>query len=150
MADIEYKNRIMYLGKYLTGNNNVGYRYIEITDKNEIGEKWSFNKKLFKKGTIGSIYKCNLNDGTINYNSASMPVSLLKMENGSYLGTFILFDFLYEAEENTRQIDIKIRNSKKGKTDIDYEILELKRLYKNLSISKRSAFIGNLIFKITN
>lgn len=149
MEDTKHKNRIMYLGKYLDSANVVAYKYIEITEENNVGKNWNFNKKIFKKGAIGSVYDCTLKEGTINYNATCIPTTLLKNKDGSFSGTFVLFDFLYETEEDTRQIDIQIRNSKKSKSTIDVEIDEIKRLYRNLSPAKRSAFIGNLIYKIT-
>lgn len=141
--------KVMYLGKELNSSGGISYKYAEIDNDNKRSSVWSFSKKIFKKGTIGSIYDCEFEDDIIIYKKGAVPTSYVE-EKGKLVSTHLIFPELYRKEELSRQVDVAIRNSKKPETILDVEIKNLKSLYKALPSSKRSSFIGNLVFKITN
>ena len=146
---MEKTDRIMYLGKKLNLSNQVSYKYIGIDDENKTSRKWSFKQNLFKRGSVGSIYKCTFEKDSISYNTNEIPTSYIE-EKGIFISTFIKFPFLEKDNEENRQVEIEIKNSKKIESPVDLEIQNLKNLYKDLSPQMRSAFIGNVIYKITN
>lgn len=144
------KGRLLYAGKYLKRDNSVGHIYYELNKNNSTGKIWQFKTALFKKGTIGSIYDCEFVDNSVSFNKNTIPTSFIKDENGHFKDSFLMFPILHKAEEQTRQIEIKIRNSKKPETLLDIEIKTIKEIYKSLSPQARASFIGNIVFKITS
>lgn len=147
---MKVKGRIMYLGQWLNSENSVRHQYITLNGDDSLGRKWYFGTKLFKKGTIGSVYDCSFKDSdTISYNKNTIPTSLLFRE-GKGVSTFILFPELRKYEEESRQVEIKIRNSKKPTSPLEEEIKFMKSTFKSLPVAKRAAFIGNLIYRITS
>jgi len=143
------KGRVIYLGKYLKDDNSVSYKYKEIDENNKVIDNWNFKKKIFIKGTVGSIYDCEFNGTTISYSKKEIPTSYIK-DDDKYIDSFIFYPFLEKAQEENRQVEIIIKNSKKPASPVELELDKIKDLYKSLSPSKKSAFIGNLIYKITN
>ncbi len=147
---MEKQGRVMFLGKWINSDNEVRYRYVVVKDDNTLGREWNFKKNIFSKGTVGSVYGCSFEDDSIIYKRKTMPSSILMTEQGRGASTFILFPKLRKYEEENRQTEIAIRNSKKPVSPLEAEIKEMKATYKSLSPSKRCTFIGNLIYKITN
>ena len=141
--------RLMYIGQFLRIDNSVRYKYIEVLDDNTTGEVWTFKKKIFRKGTIGSIYDCSFENDVVSYNKNTIPTSFVDV-NGTLISTFIHFEKLTKYEEESRQVEAQIRNSKKPQSPLDEEIKYMKQTYKGLSPSKRAAFIGNLVYKVTS
>ena len=142
--------RLMYIGQFLRIDNSVRYKYIEILEDNTTGEVWTFRKRIFRKGTIGSIYNCSFEENrVVSYNKNAIPTSYVNI-NGTLVSTFIHFEKLTKYEEESRQVEAQIRNSKKPQSPLDEEIKYMKQTYKSLSPSKRAAFIGNLVYKVTS
>lgn len=143
------ESRVLYVGKILKDDNSISYSYRELDNNNEIVECWNFKKKIFIKGSVGSVYACKFKENSISYNKREIPTSLVKDDANNYVSTFIKYPFLEKFNEETRQIDIRIRNSKKRDSLVDTETENLKKLYNSLPSQKRAAFIGNLIYKLT-
>ena len=143
------KGRLLYLGKSLDGSNKVSFNYSEIDSEDKMSKKWPFNKSLFRKGTIGSIYDCTFKNDMVSYNKNTMPTSFIKI-NSTLISTHILFPELEKHDEIHRQTELILKNSKKGKTKIDYEIEGIKRVYNSLrTAQQKSSFIANVIYQIT-
>lgn len=140
-------SKFLYTGKFLNSDDSVRYRYIEINEDNSLGEKWSFQKKLFKKGSIGSIYPVDLKGTTVAYSTSEIPTSFVQI-NDKLVSTFIHFERLHKDEELSRQVDIKIRNSKTQKNKVDIEIEQLREVYRSLPLSKRQFFVADLVYKL--
>ncbi|MEM9363639.1 MAG: hypothetical protein AAGA43_13455 [Bacteroidota bacterium] len=144
------EGRLLYLGQQLNKDNSVRYKYAEILDDDSMGEIWSFKKKIFKKGGIGAIYSCGFEgEGTVSYNRNHIPTSMV-FKDGAGVSTFIFYPELEKYSEESRQVEIKIRNSKKQTSPMEEEIKYMKATYKQLPSSQRASFIGNLVYKITN
>tara|TARA_R110000772_G_C13310310_1_gene440385 strand:- start:47651 stop:48097 length:447 start_codon:yes stop_codon:yes gene_type:complete len=141
----EHTDQLMYIGR----KNATTYVFVEITSEGTLGKEWRFGSKMFSKGSVGAIYNCTLKEGTISYNKKITPTTLLKKDDGSFEDAFIRFEKLYKWEEENRQVEIQIRNSKKGVTELDKEITQIRSLYKGLTAAQRSTFIATLIYKIT-
>jgi len=144
------KSRIMYLGKKLNSLNQLRYKYVEINTSNELADEWTFNKKIFTKGTVGSIYDCEFKGSTISYNKSTIPTSFIIDEKGTLTATSLKFSIVNICEEESRQVEISINNSKKPQSNIDKDIKNLKEIYKQLAPNKRASYIANVVYKITS
>lgn len=145
----EKKQRVMYLGmreKY----GSFSYVYVEIKDDLSLGQRLSFDCKLYSKGSVGAVYSANLEGSNINYAKKENPTYILEVKPGQGSGTSIIFkDELNLSETLNSQAEISKRNSTKPKTKTVYDIQDIRGTYKRLSTHQKSRFIADLVYQIT-
>jgi hypothetical protein len=141
-------NKIIYAGKILDYSEKVKHRYYLINDDNTLGELWTFSKKIFIKGTIGSVYFCEITGTMISYKKSSIPTHLISID-GILKSTSLHFSEINDWEFENKRIETIIRNSIKQSTKLDLEIKEIADFYKKLKPSQRAFFIADLVYKIT-
>lgn len=146
---MERKGRVMYSGKWINSTNQVRFKYIVVKQDNSLGKEWNFKSAIFRKGTIGSIFHCSFEDSSIIYSKNEIPTSFVEI-NGKLVDTFIQYPELRKYEEEHRQAEVVIRNSKKQTSPLDEEVKFMKATYKQLPPQKRASFIGNLVYRITS
>lgn len=130
-------------------NGLVSYRYAELTKENEIGQSYSFKKKLFTKGSVGAVYDCKLSEeGSVNFNKKEHP-SYFILDGEIHNSVFSKFKELQTFKERDRQVGNHLKLSKADKSESELEINNLRSVYQSLPIRKREFFITNLVYQIT-
>lgn len=142
------KVKFMYLGKYFS-NDVVRHAYAELSESFEYnGKKWSFKKKIFNKGIVGSLYDVEVENDICYFKKTQYPTSFIEVD-GVHTDTSIVFDWLAKYREIHRQTMTIEKLSKSKDNLVDNQINELRSLYLKLSRTQRDLFIANVIYKIT-
>lgn len=146
---MDYNNLVVYAGLRFI-NNSFLHLYYTISDNYKVVNKLTFKTKIFSKGSIGAVYKCSVNNKTINYNSKTEPIYLLKdLDSDKYKATSFLFEDFSKWEVLNDIAKEHKRLSTKVDSKLKAEVNEIKSVYKSLSSRDRSVFIADLIYKIT-
>ena len=140
----------MYAGRISSGSGKVHYKYYELNDDNEIISKsWSFDCKLFKKGSVGAVYDLKVKGAGIKYSKGEFPSFMVKVGESEFTSVFLYYKELDSLREIDRQVSEQIKLSKAENT-LDVEIKRIKQTYSTLSGIQKTRFVANLIFKITS
>lgn len=145
----EYNDRVMYLGMRYHGAS-ISYIYVVIEEDLTLGREWSFKSKIYKKGGVGAVNACTLDGNTIHYNKSDVPTYLIAEAPGKLIGTEIKYkDVIQEATVKHQQAEVKKRNAKPNKQKMQYDLEDLRRVYKGLNGNARARFIADVVYKIT-
>lgn len=138
----------IYRGMVPTGSG-FDHLYASLDGDHKVLEQFRFKKKLFKKGTVGALYRVEIEGKSVSYVKELIPYYMVQLSDGTYKSTSNYFEFIPGDKEINRQAEILKKRSLEPLSPFDQEIKKARDIYKRLDFRQREQFIANLIYKIT-
>jgi hypothetical protein len=150
----DFKARFLYLGKEWRENKESAvHRYAEVSEDNKIiSTNYVYDKKLFKKGSVGALYDVTLKNKkeTVSYSKNETATYMVKVGDGNFKHTGIYFkDVLDACEIKDRLAGVQEQIRKKPPIKDPYKVEHLRQLYKEATASQKPFFIAEIIRQIT-
>lgn len=139
--------KFLYCGRYFNVDQ-VKHLYWELDENDEYVSEWRFDKKIFSKGGVGSVYSVEIEDRTVSYSKKQYPTTLVKQKDSeAYCSSFMKFSKLETFKELDRQVEVTLKNSKVDSL-VYLEVDKIREVYSRLHGRQKQAFIAELIRKI--